>query len=372
MNHYLFSRRQFIKYGSATALSFAGVSLGELGQKSARSQVNNGAISPAIAALEKDIPGMMEQAVIPGIAIALIKNAEVVWSQGFGVKDNDSKDPVHTHTVFSAASLSKPIFAYAVMKMCEQGKLELDTPLTEYTKKPYISDPRINLITTRMILSHTCGFPNWSGDDPLSIDFPPGSKFSYSSEGYIYLQSVVEGITQQLLNDYMTHNVFTPLRMTNSSYIWQKAYEFSAAKGHDRDGNPQPLSRPRQAVSAGSLRTTVIDFAKFLIAMMESRPNDPFELEEKSLNLMVHENIKISQHLGWGLGWGVEHTPNGDFFWHWGDSGIFKCITFGSKQHRSGIVILTNSANGLKICEEIVTRSLGGQHIAFDFRMIDY
>lgn len=370
----LFSRRQFLDRSSAAALGFATFSLFSLGNKSALSQQsqNKATSSQLFAALNAQIPLLMDKAIVPGMAIAVVKDSQILWNHGFGVKNTNTQEPVNSNTVFAAASLSKPVFAYTVMKMCDRGELNLDTPLTEYTSKPYISDPRIKLITARMVLAHTCGFPNWSGDDPVWIDFTPGTRFSYSSEGFIYLQKVVESITKQPLNEYITREVFAPLGMENSSYVWKQDYNYLAANGHDRQGNPAPLSKPSQAVSAGSLRTTATDFAKFLIAMMEPGINDAFRLNENSLNQMVHLNAKINQSLGWGLGWGLEQTPNGDFFWHWGDAGIYKSITFGSRALKTGIVILTNSANGLQITPEIVSRSIGGKHPAFSFSMIDY
>lgn len=370
----LFSRRQFIDRGSAAALGFATFSLFSLGNKSALSQQSqNKAFSPQLFAnLEQQIPLLMHKAIVPGMAMAVVKDSQILWSHGFGVKNANTGEAVNSNTVFAAASLSKPVFAYTVMKMCDRGELDLDTPLTEYTTKPYISDPRIKLITARMVLDHTCGFPNWSGDDPVWIDFTPGTRFSYSSEGFIYLQKVIETITKQPLHEYVNRHVFAPLGMDNSSYVWQQKYNYLAANGHDRQGNPAPLNKPSQALSAGSLQTTATDFAKFLIAMMEPGINDAFRLNENSLNQMLHLNAKINQSLGWGLGWGLEKTPDGDFFWHWGDGGIYKSITFGSRALKTAIVILTNSANGLQITPEIVSRSIGSKHPAFDFSMIDY
>src|SRR6266699_426718 len=113
--------------------------------------------------------------------------------RAFGVKDAASKVPVDDATMFEAASMSKPVFAYAVLKLCERGVLDLDTPLTHYTTSRLLAgDPRLDLITARHVLSHTTGFANWrSQSHPLSIAFTPGTQWSYSGEGYSYLQSVI-------------------------------------------------------------------------------------------------------------------------------------------------------------------------------------
>src|SRR5207248_1472461 len=113
------------------------------------------------------------------------------------VKHAASKETVDMDTVFEAGSTSKPVFAYAVLKLCEKGVMNLDTPLTKYTSRRFLeADPRLELITARHVLSHTTGFQNWrSKEEPLKIHFTPGEKWSYSGEGYGYLQSVVTQLT---------------------------------------------------------------------------------------------------------------------------------------------------------------------------------
>jgi len=367
-------RRQFLKHGSAAALGFATFSLVSLGYtRRASGQLKLNVPSETIIAdLESRIPALMSKMVVPGVSFALVKNGKIAWSQGFGVKNTRNSQRVDPNTIFMSASLSKPLFAYAVLKMAERGELDLDQPLTAYTAKPYISDSRIKLITARMVLSHTTGFPNWSGNAPVWINHTPGTRFGYSGEGYLYLQRVVERITGQPLGEYMSRYCLDPLGMNSSSYIWRESYDYLAANGHDRQGNPQAFRKPREALSAGSLRTTATDFAKFLIAMMQSGTKDRPQLTSTSVEQMLQPQVKLSPSLSWGLGWGLEATPEGDFFWHWGDNTRFKSFTLASRNLKTGIVLLTNGQNGLKICKEIVRRSIGGQHPAFDFGMINY
>ena len=181
-------RRDFLIEGGRAALS---VSLLPL---VARAQENQKSAEPKdglpwktlIADLEQQIPQLMDKAKVPGLSIAIIKDAKLFWRRGFGVKDNASKEPVDNDTVFEAASTSKPVFAYAVMKLCERGIMNLDTPLTKYTSERFLEgDSRLDRITARHVLSHTSGFPNFrSKEKPLKIHFTPGEKWSYSGEGY--------------------------------------------------------------------------------------------------------------------------------------------------------------------------------------------
>jgi hypothetical protein len=149
------------------------------------------------------------------------------------------------------------VFTYAVLKLVEQGKLGLDVPLTTYLPKPFIAgDERLAKITARIVMSHRTGFPNWPADDgSVSIYFTPGERFSYSGQGYIYLQRVVEQITGKSLNQYMTEAVFTPLGMTSSSYVRRPDFDALTATGYDSDGKPTELWKPTEAGAASTLNT---------------------------------------------------------------------------------------------------------------------
>src|SRR5579871_557835 len=195
--------------------------------------------------LENDAPELMKKFGVPGLEIAVIRHGKTIWLHSFGVKNTKTGQPVTNDTTFEAASLSKPVFAYAVLKLVEQGRLGLDVPLTTYLPKPYTTgDDRLARITARIVLSHRTGFPNWRDGDALPIDFTPGTRFSYSGEGYVYLQRVVEQITGKPLNDYMTEAVFKPLGMTSSSYVWRSEFDALTATGHDADGKPTEKWKP--------------------------------------------------------------------------------------------------------------------------------
>lgn len=159
-----------------------------------------------IAELEEVVPGLMEKASIPGLSIAVIRDGEIIWSHGFGIKNTKTNEPVTGSTIFEAASLTKPFFAYFVMKMVESGELDLDTPLIKYAPKEYIEEKYIRhpmdaegfrrdwfeRITARMVLSHSSGLPHGEPRNPLPIFFEPGTKYKYSADGYEYLQRIVE------------------------------------------------------------------------------------------------------------------------------------------------------------------------------------
>jgi CubicO group peptidase (beta-lactamase class C family) len=130
-----------------------------------------------ITAWESGIPHWLRETKMPAVSIAIIRNDRIAWQRAFGVKDTATNEPVDTGSPFAACSCTKPVFAYGVLKLCEKGLLDLDTPLTKYTKLRITNDPRIDFVTTRHVLSHTAGFPNWRQGEELLIEFDPGSKF---------------------------------------------------------------------------------------------------------------------------------------------------------------------------------------------------
>src|SRR6202044_2792160 len=236
----------------------------------------------AIAKLQTDIPSLLQQADVPGLSIALIRKGKLVWSGAFGVSNADTKKPVDANTVFEAASLSKPVFAYAVLKLVDEGKLALDSPLNGYLGNNYdvVNDDRIDQITARRVLSHTSGFPNWRDNDgtkTLLIHFTPGEKFSYSGEGMVYLSKVVEKITGMRFEAFMQKYALQPLGMTASSNIWRNRYDSLKASRHDLlgklSGRNQPAGGKEDTLhddgnAAASLQTPPTDYAKFVIAVL--------------------------------------------------------------------------------------------------------
>ena len=323
-----------------------------------------------ISELEKVIPQLMKKAEVPGLSIAVIIDGKIIWSRGFGIKNTKTGEPVNDDTIFEAASLTKPFFAYAVMKLVEKGELDLDTPLIKYAPKDYLEKEYIRhpmdlegfrrdwfqRITARMVLSHSSGLPHGGPRKPLPIYFEPGQKYRYSADGYMYLQRIVEHLKGESLREIMRKSVIEPLRMKNSSMVWQDVYETQSAVGHDifseTSGN---FRKRRRAHAAASLYTTAYDYARFVIAMLNETG-----LKKETLKEMLTPQIDVEKDVFWSLGFGLEHTDSGDAFWQWGDYGVFRDYIVAYKKQKIGVVYLTNSNNGLSIGPEIVKHAIGG------------
>ena len=323
-----------------------------------------------VAALERTIPDLMKKANIPGLTIAVVRDGKLLWTKGFGVKSTKTNEPVTEDTIFEAASLTKPFFAYAAMKMVESGELSLDRPLLEYVPRHHLEKRYIEhsfdlegfrgdwfrKITARMVLSHSSGLPHGDPRTPLPIFFEPGTRYRYSADGYMYLQRVMEYLKGKPLEVIMKEMVIDTLGMAASSLVWQERYEKEAAVGHDVLGETDGKFRKRTQAHAGAtLYTTAKDYAQFVIAVLNDTGLKPETIRE-----MLRPQIDVSKDVYWGIGFGLERTPNGDTFWQWGDYGIFRNYIVGYKKQKIGVVYLTNSFNGLSIGQDLVQAAIGG------------
>ena len=323
---------------------------------------------------QTSIPELMLKARIPGLSVAVILDGEIVWSDAFGVKNDSTKEPCDEATIFEAASLTKPFFAYIVIQYVSEGKLDLDKPLVEYISEKIIADSLLahpfdqpgfrrdwfEKITARQILSHSSGMPHGEpADSCYPLLFEPGEKFKYSASGYRFLQLVLENIEGATLDEIARQRVLDPLGMTHTSLVWRDGYEQAAANGHDMFGTPQDHRRWPRASAAASMYTNATDYAKFICAILNNK-----QLSRDNIAAMLKPQIKVDDHLSWSLGFGRQQDSNGMAFWQWGDYGIYRNFVMAYDKQRSGIIWLTNSFYGLSILDEFVERCVGGKEYA--------
>jgi CubicO group peptidase (beta-lactamase class C family) len=316
---------------------------------------------------------------VPGLSIAVVRDSALAWRRSYGIADVATKAPISDDTVFEAGSVSKTVFAYAVLKLCENGVLSLDAPLSKYWAERPLSDPRVDLITVRRVLCHTTGLPNWrSSDAPLALAFTPGDQWSYSGEGYWYLQAVVTRLLGRVdpnkcsafedglrvcatdTGDWLKANVLSPFGMSSSDYLWNSDYESRAAQGHDSTGRIRSPRRRASAVdtaryaAAGGLHTTATDYARFLIEVLDPRPADAYRLSSQMRDEMTRPHVKVDSTSSWALGWQVFHRESGDVISHGGDNPGFKAFVVASVAHKAGWVILMNGDNAGPIIQALV------------------
>ncbi len=323
----------------------------------------------SLSELERSIPALLDSGDVTGLSIAFVSDSGIVWSAGFGEREATVATLIVRSSVFEAASLSKPVFAYAVLRLVDQEIISLDEPISSlYQYEDIAHDPRYTSITPRIIMSHSAGFPNWRRrGQQLTIDFDPGSLFSYSGEGFVYLQLAVMSHLGEPLDMLVKRLVFDPLEMSSSSYLWRDDFEGRLASPHGSEGEVLTKRKPRpgQGNAAASLHTTAIDYARFIQALMNGTG-----LSDRLAIEMLRPQIEVDSGVSWGLGIGLQANPFGTAFWHWGDNTGYKAFTVAYPEHGVGVVWFTNSENGHSILNELLSATLGGDYPASSW--LDY
>jgi CubicO group peptidase (beta-lactamase class C family) len=329
-------------------------------------------------ALRQAISEAAKKYKIPGIAAALIEHGQLRAVEVFGVRDQKSNAPVTANTIFEAGPLGEPLYAYAVLLLSADGRFNPGAPLPSYLPDPYIRDldptassppateslydPRFNQITAIRVMNHTSGLPDWARNQHLRLQLTPGQKWSYSNEGYLYLQHVVEHVTGETFGAFVTRSILGPAGMAHSSFVWQEAYASEMATGYDRSGMPLEIHRYARPAAAATLYTSIRDYAQFITYILASAPAQ--RAHESAVSLMLNPTVSVDDAVpfSWGLGVGLEKKADDLFFFHRENSPAFQSFVIASRKTGSGVVIFTNSGNGLDTVADIVASVLGGTH----------
>ena len=172
---------------------------------------------------------------IPGVSLALIKDGKVVYHKTYGVRNTMTGEKVDGNTLFEAASVTKPVFSFAVQRLAERRIIDLDKPLYLYLPYEDIAyDERYKLITARHVLTHRTGFPNWrwmNADSKLNLRFTPGTEYNYSGEGFEYLKMVVEKITGKKVEQVLREEVIEPVGLYHTFFSNNDSLQRMVAKG---------------------------------------------------------------------------------------------------------------------------------------------
>lgn len=271
--------------------------------------------------------------------------------------------------VFQAASLSKVVFSYIVMRMYERGEIDLDTPLYKYTDINRFEDKeQAKKITARIVLNHRTGLPNWSAG-PSSAEWPEStirfafatdSCFGYSGEGMAFLQRAVEAIKGKDIDAVAKEEVFEPLGMQYSSYLWLPAYDTLAVDGYNMNGENRGKGRHPRANVGYTLRTCAADYSKFIQALLNGTGLKPetasmmFDTVTGPAFRYRDNNRECDKSIAWAMGIGTENNAkHGKILWHWGDNGSFKGLFFIIPQEKTTLVYFTNSAHGHEIIDQL-------------------
>ncbi|MEL7304691.1 MAG: serine hydrolase domain-containing protein [Myxococcota bacterium] len=351
------TRRSVLKFAGATMASAACARV-QLSDTASTTQQRQGSWVPGREQIDTIQIGMQTHRV-PAVGIAIIENGKLAWNRTFGLTNVATGQRATNATLFQAASLTKPLFAYAVMHMVERQRIDLDSRLADYYRPPngYVDTDWMRSITVRHVLSHSTGLPNWREEPGAMLEpaFAPGSGYSYSGEAFHWLQQVIETITGQGLHTFIANCVLGPARLTDMALLWLPERDEREVHGHivDESGQPElaalqfarehgyrlqevserwgrsmktwtthdldaahalikPHTFQRLAArtlehwnmpavsvidSASSLRTTPQDYARFMCAMMRSSSQAHWQISDRSRQLMLTPTIERGDDL---------------------------------------------------------------------------
>jgi CubicO group peptidase (beta-lactamase class C family) len=323
----------------------------------------------------------------PGVSIAAINDFEVEWARGFGVCDARFKNKVAPHTLFQAGSVSKPVFALGVMRLVQEGRLDLDEDVQHYLSSWRVpaNDGWQPKITLRQLLSHTAGltvggFPGYqvsdslpttaqvlSGESPantpkVEVNSLPGLQFRYSGGGTTVAQQVVIDLLKKPFPQIMRELVLEPLGLTHSTYEQPlpKSWAKKAATAHPWKGTPlKGRFHIYPEMAAAGLWTTAGDLAKVgveLLKVLHDR-KAPALLTKETTETMLRsqlENQKVSEGERAGLGFFCNGQDDGFYFEHAGWDEGFVALMRLYKNLGQGAVVMLNSNEGYPLMEEIM------------------
>jgi len=245
----------------------------------------NAATDPA--RIDRAVAQHMRQAGVNGLALALIADGSVEYLKTYGQRDSDRGLPLQTDTVMYGASLTKFAFAHLVMQLADQGVVDLDKSIAGYLKKPLpeyekyadlSADPRWRKLTLRILLNHASGFANFRFIEPdgkLRFHFDPGTRYAYSGEGINLAQFVLEeGLGLDVAKE-MKARVFDRFGMKRTSMTWREDFADNCITGYDVEGKAEPHHKRGSVRAAGSMDTTIADYAAFLAAFQRGEGLKP-------------------------------------------------------------------------------------------------
>lgn len=290
----------------------------------------------------------------------------------------DSARPLPADPVFQAASLTKPVIAFAALKLVRDGRLDLQAPVSVYLpagydhrQKPFngpndnpidrVPASALARIPVGTLLNHSSGLPNWTRG-ALSPGFEPGARWQYSGEGYVLLQAVLSAVTGQDIETLVSTTVFESLGMRHTrlrftSDIRERVLDGSSSFGGRVRFN---ITEPN---AAASLYTTAEDYAKLMAAWLADKP---------LLALAVARPVPVDPALGlaWGQGWGIETATGGPYLWQWGNNPGFRAFAMVSVASGNGFVLLTNSERGMPLAAPLARTTVPADHGVFRFPLL--
>lgn len=343
----------------------------------ATAQQENADIDQFVKQLDERIPQLLHDFIVPGTAIAIIENGEIVLKKGYGVANAQTQEKVTNSTGFNIGSISKTVAAWGVLKLVQEGKIDLDAPAEKYLTRWHLPDSEFdaNKVTIRRLLSHTAGlslhgYPGWTPKDQLptveeslngknngpgrvEMIMEPGTKWKYSGGGFTMLQLIVEEVTGERFEDYMQREVLNPLGMANSSYTIDQKIMAASSKEHNGFGEIIDFELFTAQAAAG-LHTTIDDFARFAMASLYNKKSRRPEVLSAATIAQMMEPAPASEGR-YGLGYQVLPIEGTDVVLrgHGGANTGWHAYLMVDPVNNDGFLMVTNGGAGHNIYRQL-------------------
>jgi CubicO group peptidase (beta-lactamase class C family) len=321
-----------------------------------------------------------QSANVPGAAIAFLSGGTIEYAySGFG--NAIKKDLINGNSIFEAASLSKQVLAYVILRMVDEKILNPDVPaISHIVRTDLIGSPWQCLlscegfanITIRQILSHSTGLPNGAPTESIrKLLFQPGQYFLYTGMSQLMLQWIIERHLLSPWQEIADRYVFSPLNMKSSGFVWNEAWENQLVHGHSSSGKPAEKSRFLPWPSAGGLLTSISDYAIFFQELL-LRMNDDRSVFAEMWRPQISRFYGLESALSpwpiaWGMGIGLELIDKETYVWQIGANPLFYNWLIGNPKTGEGLLVFTNSEPGHLMLRTVVGKVFGKGHPCFDF-----
>ncbi len=341
-------------------------------------------VIPALPAIDAETRRLMSEEDVKGLALAVIDGGEVVHTAAYGLRNVERRLPLTPDTVMYGASLTKPMIAYLVLQLVDEGSFDLDRPLAAYLPKPLpdyeefadlATDERWRLLTARHVLNHSTGFANfrWIEDDgKLRFRANPGARYGYSGEGFYILQLALEEGLGLALEAEAQRRIFGPFGLTRTSLQWRADFADDLADGYAIDGAFEPHDERLRPSAAGSMDTTISDQSKLWSAVIRGEGlSKDARAELVRPQLDIRSMRQFPSHLDWtdprgpeiglsaGLGL-VTYQDDAGLAWFKGGHNDWTGNMVVCQERRLRcIVLLSNSVRAERIYSRLVRFVLG-------------
>lgn len=335
-------------------------------------------------ALDAYILDLMAREDVKGLAVAVIENNEITHLQAYGHRNVERKLPLETDTVMYGASITKAAFAYMVLQLVDEGRIDLDQPISAYLDRPLPEYPEWTSLagdedwrdlTPRILLTHTTGLANLrflEPDQDLTFHFPPGERYAYSGEGFYLLQTVLEQGLALDVKAEMQARIFDRFDMVRSDMQWREDFADNLADGYAMDNSFEPHDERSYVSASGSMDTTIADQARMWRGMLAGEGlSDEMRAEWVRAQIPIRSASQFptlettmdrrGEEIGLAAGLGVEtwRGPNGLIFAKGGHNPWTGNMAICQDAEQRCLVILSNSVRAEIIFPEIAAAVLG-------------